>query len=95
MGMADLRAADSWRFGSSRSLEFHDPDHCGDSIKRSFIALGGPYIHPIVKLVLDRGLVLPNSPLKTDQSLAIKPMNTARRAKDSNLTGRSLVTLAF
>jgi hypothetical protein len=72
MGMADLRAAVSRRFGSSRSLEFHDPDHCGESIKHSFIALGGPYIHPIVKSVLDQGLVpefaIQDGPIASDQA---------------------------
>jgi hypothetical protein len=57
MGMADLRGAVNDRYGKKRSVEIEYADRFGLGWKHSFVALGGPYVHPIVKDVLDRGLV--------------------------------------
>jgi hypothetical protein len=57
MGMADLRGAVYERYGKKRAVEVDYADRFALAWKHSFVALGGPYVHHIVKDVLDRGLV--------------------------------------
>jgi hypothetical protein len=93
MGMADLRAAVNDRFGKSRTVNIDYAHRFGGAWEHSFIALGGPYVHPVVKEVLDKGLVpgftieeepSSNEPIVNDEGQIFRAHRDQTEARNAN-----------